>query len=147
MDKFKAALLELASKAKQIATNAYLSGAPIRHFYDHEHISALNRQLEGTPYRIEKDRGAGEGLTPGYWVTKERTDAVKYPVARFILNTADDIFRTTDYEALDDWLKRNLSKELGWKEPEKTISPEALAKALSVKQMPKAMVNQREQEI
>lgn len=131
MSKFTQAFEKAAAKVKEVAINIYLEGGPVRNFYDTEHIHSLNVKLTNTPYRIERNRGEGEGMTIGYWVTKERPDAVQNPIGRFILNTTDDVFSTKDHDVLERWLKRNLSKELGWSDAEKTISPEALSKALA----------------
>ena len=137
MDKLDEVLGKLVTATKTAIKNFYLEGAPFRHFYEDHHIWELNNKLRDSGYKIERNRGEGEGLTIGYWVTKENKWESDNAIARFLLSGRDDVFSTKDSDILHDWLKRNLSKELGWTEPSKTISPEALKKALGQKFLPK----------
>ena len=118
--KFSQALDGIMNKAKEATTNFYLSQNPSTPLYGDDHIEVLNRKLHKHNYRIVRNELQGDWIEYGYQV---QSFVPKVPVTGINnkIEAAIDgdkrktIFFTKSSATLDDWLEKNLAKQLGWK--------------------------------
>lgn len=118
--KFALALDGIVNKAKEATTNFYLSQSPSTPMYGDEHIDVLNRKLYKHGYRIVRNELQGDWIEYGYQVQSFVHKVPVTGVANKIEAAIDGdkrktIFFTKSSITLDDWLDKNLAKELGWK--------------------------------
>ena len=118
--KFTQALDSIMNKAKEVTTNFYLSQNPSTPMYGDDHIEILNQKLYKHNYRIVRNELQGDWIEYGYQV---QSFVHKVPVTGINnrIEAAIDgdkkktVFFTKSSANLDDWLEKNLAKQLGWK--------------------------------
>ena len=118
--KFALALDGIVNKAKEATTNFYLSQNPSTPMYGDEHICVLNQKLYKHGYRVVRNELQGDWIEYGYQVQSFVHKVPVTGVANKIEAAIDGdkrktIFFTKSSATLDDWLEKNLSKQLGWK--------------------------------
>lgn len=118
--KFALALDGIVNKAKEATTNFYLSQNPSTPMYGDDHIDVLNRKLYKHGYRIVRNELQGDWIEYGYQVQSFVHKVPVTGVANKIEAAIDGdkrktIFFTKSSATLDDWLDKNLAKQLGWK--------------------------------
>ncbi len=118
--KFALALDGIVNKAKEATTNFYLSQNPSTPMYGDEHIGVLNQKLYKHGYRVVRNELQGDWIEYGYQVQSFVHKVPVTGVANKIEATIDGdkrktIFFTKSSVTLDDWLEKNLAKQLGWK--------------------------------
>ena len=118
--KFALTLDGIVNKAKEATTNFYLSQNPSTPMYGDDHIDVLNHKLYKHGYRIVRNELQGDWIEYGYQVQSFVHKVPVTGVANKIEAAIDGdkrktIFFTKSSAILDDWLEKNLARQLGWK--------------------------------
>lgn len=108
MNRFTQALEMLKSSYD----NFKINGSYDEH-YGHYHIAILNHRLEPHGYMIEKNRGWGESMEIGYFVSRFHGTLSNSPFIRAFTGHREDVFTTKDPQALETWLGDNIPTRTG----------------------------------